>query len=73
MAILHSILVFVVISLLTVIVFPILIVISLVGLAGVIARMGRWNMSSELSPGLHSLSLEKATREFTFLQISEST
>lgn len=49
------------IGIFSVIVLPIIVVVFLVGVAGLIARLGRWKMSRELSPRLRNLSLEKAT------------
>ena len=48
-------------SIFSVVVLPIVVVVFFVGVAGLIARLGRWKMSRELSPRLKSLSLEEAT------------
>jgi hypothetical protein len=40
---------FVVLSLFSVLVFPIIVVIFFVGLAGIVARVGRWKMIMEMS------------------------
>jgi flagellar biosynthesis protein FlhB len=46
---------------LSVVVLPIMVVIFFVGVAGLVARVGSWKMSRELSPEFRSLSLEEAT------------
>jgi hypothetical protein len=61
MSILNSVLGLVALSLFSVIVFPIMVVIFFVGIAGLVARFGRWKMRRELSPRLRGLSLEEAT------------
>jgi hypothetical protein len=48
-------------GLFSVVVLPIMVVVFFVDVAGLIARLGRWKMSRELSPRLRSLRLEKAT------------
>ena len=45
----------------SVVVLPIVVIVFFVGVAGLIARLGGWKMSRELSPRLRSLSLEEAT------------
>jgi hypothetical protein len=45
----------------SVVVLPIMVVIFFVGVAGLVARVGSWKMSRELSPEFRSLSLEEAT------------
>jgi hypothetical protein len=52
---------FMAIGIVSVVVLPIIVVIFFVGVAGLIARLGRCKMSRELSPRLRRLSLEETT------------
>ena len=45
----------------SVVVLPIVVIVFFVGVAGLIARLGRWKMSRELSPRWKRLSMEGAT------------
>jgi hypothetical protein len=45
----------------SVVVLPIIVVVFFVGVAGLVARLGRWKLSNYLSPKFMSLSVEEAT------------
>jgi hypothetical protein len=49
------------IGIFSVVVLPITLVVFFVGVAGLVARLGRLKMSRELSPEFRSLSLKEAT------------
>jgi hypothetical protein len=48
-------------SIFSVVVLPIIVVVFFVGVAGLVARLGRWKLSKDLSPKFMSLSVEEAT------------